>query len=438
MRVQPSFFILSALLAGARPVSLILVWVAVVFVSVLVHELGHAMAFRAFGVPAEIELYSMGGLTRPQAGGALNPLRLLGVSLAGPALGLGLGLAVLAAASVTGAESGGGIGAEVAHDLIYVNIVWSLANLLPILPLDGGHVLHHTLDVLTRRDTELIAQGISLLSVVAVAAWALSRGLWFTAGIVAAFWTMGATAYWQRRVFSREQPLSEQVQEGWQRLQQGDVGRAVATARRVLGTARSRFVRAEAARLLALSGVATGQAEVAREGLASMPRRLPADPHLEGVVALVGGENEAAVRLLTDAFAANPDDRAAAPLTQALIRAGQPDDAVALVTGPQAPHLGQATHLALVAGLHTAGHFRAAAERGEAAFERWPDAALAYNTACSWARDGQAGRSGEWLVRAVEAGYPDAEHLRADPDLTAAREQPGYARALALIRGHAS
>lgn len=428
--MQPSFFILSALLAGSRPVSLIAVWVGVVFVSVLIHELGHAVVFRAFGVPASIELYSMGGLTRPMEGGRLTPLRLLGVSIAGPAAGLALGLIVLAAVRVIGAGDSGGILAEVARDLIYVNIVWSLVNLLPILPLDGGHVMHHLLDVVTRRDTELLAQAISLATVAGVAAWALSRGLWFTAAIVAGFWAMGAAAYWQRRRLSREEPLRHQVRQGWQSLNDGDAVAAITAAHHVLDTARSRFVRAEAARLLALSGVATGRPEVATEGLARVPRRLPADPYLEGVVALVGDRNEAAVRLLTDAFAVTPDDRAAAPLAQALIRAGHPDDAVALVTGPQSSHVGQATHLALMSGLHAAGHHRAAAERGEAAFERWPDAGLAYNIACSWARAGEAARSTDWLERAVRLGYTDAQQLRTDPDLLSVRGGIAFQRLL--------
>ncbi|MFN2569389.1 MAG: site-2 protease family protein [Candidatus Dormibacteria bacterium] len=442
--VHPSFFILAALLGGqdqggggARPIILIVAWVAVVFVSVLIHELGHATVFSAFGVGARIELYSMGGLTRPDRDGGLSPLRLLAVSIAGPASGLALGLLLLAAARATGIGGGDGIAAEVTRDLVYVNIVWSLVNLLPILPLDGGHVMHHILDLLTRRDTELLAQGISLATVVGLATWTLSRGLWFTSAIIAGFYAMGAAAYWQRRLFRHEQPLREEVSQGWESLRDGDPSAAKAIARHVLKTARSRFVRAEAARLLALAGVTTGEPEVAEEGLARMPRRVPPDPYLEGVVALVADRNREAVRLLTDAFAAAPDDRAGAPLAQALIRAGQPEEAIALVTGPQAPGLGRSTHLALVAALHAGGHFRAAAERGEEAYERWSEATVAYDTACNWARGGHPERGAEWLVRAAEGGFTDAEHMRADPDLASLRGLPGYGRALELAAGRA-
>ena len=48
--------------------ALLAVWVGVVFVSILVHELGHALAFRYFGIQCQIILYQMGGLAVPGAG----------------------------------------------------------------------------------------------------------------------------------------------------------------------------------------------------------------------------------------------------------------------------------------------------------------------------------------------------------------------------------
>ena len=64
--VRGSFFVVAALLAYdriAQPAALG-IWVAVVFVSVLTHELGHALAFLRYGHAPSIELYAMGGVTR--------------------------------------------------------------------------------------------------------------------------------------------------------------------------------------------------------------------------------------------------------------------------------------------------------------------------------------------------------------------------------------
>ena len=78
----------------------ILIIASVFFLSVLIHELGHTLAFRFFGIDSHIVLYWMGGLAIPGGGmGAwnggrtkrLNPNEQIVVSLAGPAAGLLLG-----------------------------------------------------------------------------------------------------------------------------------------------------------------------------------------------------------------------------------------------------------------------------------------------------------------------------------------------------------
>ena len=92
VEIHPSFFILAVLLGlGAGDVRLILLWVAVVFVSILTHELGHAIVGRSYGLQPQIRLYSMGGVTSWSSGRRLTPRQSILVSLAGPAAGLALG-----------------------------------------------------------------------------------------------------------------------------------------------------------------------------------------------------------------------------------------------------------------------------------------------------------------------------------------------------------
>ena len=50
-----------------RGVQYLLIWIAVVFVSILVHELGHAIVFRGFGTNSHIVLWMFGGLAVPYA-----------------------------------------------------------------------------------------------------------------------------------------------------------------------------------------------------------------------------------------------------------------------------------------------------------------------------------------------------------------------------------
>src|SRR5690242_1597681 len=54
-----------------------LIWTAIVFVSILLHEFGHATAARAFGAEPSITLHALGGLTFFEARGMSRPQRWL-------------------------------------------------------------------------------------------------------------------------------------------------------------------------------------------------------------------------------------------------------------------------------------------------------------------------------------------------------------------------
>jgi Zn-dependent protease len=142
VRVHPWFWLLAVLL-GADTIhaglQFLAIWVAVVFVSILVHELGHAVAFRAFGSDADIVLYSFGGLAVPTSFVTGRGRRVL-AALAGPLAGFAL------CAIVYGSNEAfhwAATSAEVAAlyaFLFGVNLYWGILNLLPIYPLDGGQV----------------------------------------------------------------------------------------------------------------------------------------------------------------------------------------------------------------------------------------------------------------------------------------------------------
>ena len=160
--VQELDFALRDLSPGVLP--LWLLWCACVFVSILIHELGHSLAFRQFGVQSSIVLYYLGGLAIPTRGG-LRPKQDVWVSFAGP-------LAQLLSAVVVGAIvvlmgyrltvlewmpgpfsriPGVLDGEELALDspglfalvtfYMFPSVLWALLNLVPVWPLDGGHII---------------------------------------------------------------------------------------------------------------------------------------------------------------------------------------------------------------------------------------------------------------------------------------------------------
>lgn len=130
-------FLLITLILGlqARPGVYLLEWLAVVAVSILIHELGHAFAVRSYGINPEIRLWGMGGLTLFAY--ALPPRKSILVSLAGPLVGIPVAVVVMVIKPWLPASEPL---AYITTDLIFINLWWGVLNLLPLAGLDGGNV----------------------------------------------------------------------------------------------------------------------------------------------------------------------------------------------------------------------------------------------------------------------------------------------------------
>lgn len=171
VRVTPWFWIVSAALWWSEKLDYTLVGVAAVFVSILLHELGHAFAIRYYGGASEIVLHHLGGYATCR----VNPSRWgnIVISAAGPAAGLSLwGLLQLA----LWLRPEPFIAAPplirwFVVALLWVNGYWSLVNLLPIWPLDGGHISHQVIGRFRTFDAWELALKLSLLVCVAIVAW---------------------------------------------------------------------------------------------------------------------------------------------------------------------------------------------------------------------------------------------------------------------------
>lgn len=185
--IRPTFWLVALFLGwGVGDQALLAAWVAIVFVSVLAHELGHALLARRFGAEVSITLTTFGGYTRwsLESGGTMSPGRRALVAGAGSAVGIVLGLAVLGLFVAT--RPWGPTAATITTLIVWVNVGWGVLNWLPIRPLDGGHLTLAILDLVAPKRAERIASVLFVVTSLAALGAALYFDLTFAA-ILAGF-----------------------------------------------------------------------------------------------------------------------------------------------------------------------------------------------------------------------------------------------------------
>jgi hypothetical protein len=135
--IFPAFWFFALLiaffLAGGNLIQMV-IWVGVIFVSVLFHEFGHALTALLFGRNPRIELVAMGGLTYHD-GEKLPFWKQFFITLNGPLFGF-----IIVVITYFLKDFSGHAGLLMTQ-IYYVNIIWTVVNLLPILPLDGGQLV---------------------------------------------------------------------------------------------------------------------------------------------------------------------------------------------------------------------------------------------------------------------------------------------------------
>ncbi len=168
VRVHPFFWVVAVLLGlSAGDFRGLVIWIAALFVAILVHEFGHATAMRYYGLQPWITLYGMGGLASYNQSQGYGSRRLdsagqVIISAAGPGAGFLLGATIIAGVVAAGYRVefslGGQFGfwirmeqvgplelATFIRYVLFISIIWGMVNLLPVYPLDGGQIARELL-----------------------------------------------------------------------------------------------------------------------------------------------------------------------------------------------------------------------------------------------------------------------------------------------------
>lgn len=178
-------------------VILLLLWAACVFVSILIHELGHALAFRQNGLESSIVLYFMGGLAIPRSsysarGEYLSPKQSLWISAAGPLAQFASALLLIVVVRMAGYgmlipwplseiawfREGSNIDsvglAALVTMYVYPSVLWAVLNLAPVWPLDGGRMMSAFLQM--RGGNMIQSLWVSVITSALLVGYAFSNG----------------------------------------------------------------------------------------------------------------------------------------------------------------------------------------------------------------------------------------------------------------------
>ena len=423
--IRPAFVLITIVFGSAGgTASHAALWVGIVFVSIMIHELGHAGAMRAFGFSPTIELHAMGGLTAwsrektPTAGQRLI------VTACGPGAGLILG------GLVTVVRMNLDAGADpmivwVVRQAQWVNIGWSVINLMPVLPWDGGLILDAAVEVIGKKPRPKVAAVVSVLMGACVALF----GIWAKQIMLIYF---GGVGVWQGYArLAKKKPQNEAYTQVWTLMQAQRFAEAERLAVEMALQSSDLEERASLYEAVAWSRLLRDDWRGVDTALAQMGPIKPTR-HLAATLAAHAGRHEEVLALLSPLPTLPPEIALRAEALIALKRYEQVvTDACDLLgrSDPQQKRL----VLLLAARLFEAGAWEPALQVSLTAFTATKDPVNLFNAACAQGKLGQLDEALATLNQAIDAGYTDRKSLTDDPDLAAVRASPRWETTLARV-----
>jgi Zn-dependent protease len=427
--VEPSFWLFTVLfgMMGTRDPRLLVCWVAVCLVSILIHELGHALLSMLLGSGwASIRLYSMGGLCYHEG---LSRWRSVAVAAAGPLAGFLFGGLVFFVYEWWSPNTD--LAYVLYRYLMWVNIGWGIINLMPVPPLDGGHISLGVFGPTRRR----MALWLGIITAAGLVVLGLSGGSFYFAFM---FGWMGYGCYQALSTTQDLRPLKpvnvakaepDALARGWKALRSGDESEAARLGHLALAAAKPGEESNAVRDLLAWVALAEGNGRAALYQLEKVQPPQAARPFSLAMAYEATGLPERALPHALAALEKEPTEAVAALAVRLLVGSKRLDEAerVAREFAWKAPAT-RDSRLADVAAAR--GDFGGAAALYARAFESAGRAEDAYQSARTHALSGQVEPAADWLERALRAGYDDLETLGQEPALAQVRSLPRIAEQL--------
>ncbi|NGX54908.1 MAG: Stage IV sporulation protein FB [Chlamydiae bacterium] len=238
--IHPLFWLLAIFIGWMSTFTLTgtLLAVLVIVVSVLFHEFGHALTAMAFQQTVRIELAAFGGFTYRQ-GRKLKLWEEFIVVFNGPLAGLSLGVIAWLCVHFLAIENTALL--FLMKFTALVNFFWTVINLVPVLPLDGGHLLSIILEGIFGFKGVKIAIVTGLVIAVSISIFFFAIGAFLVGALflILSFESFRSLRYYKLlKVQDRDSDLQELMKSADAAFQSGDHEKAMTKFEEVRGRSR--------------------------------------------------------------------------------------------------------------------------------------------------------------------------------------------------------
>lgn len=235
IRIHPLFWLIAFFIGWIWTTSFVgaLMCVVVILVSVLFHEFGHALTAVVFGQKTRIELAAFGGFTYRE-GRKLRLWEEFIVVLNGPIAGFLIFVVAYLVYRYVPIENQ--LLSFTVRFTFVANLFWTIINLVPVMPLDGGHLLSIVLEAIFGFKGIKMAIIIGLVVAVAISIFFFTIGQFLVGALflILTFESFRSLRYY--RIFNekdRDAGLQQQIKEADAEYDAGHFDEALAKLQQV-------------------------------------------------------------------------------------------------------------------------------------------------------------------------------------------------------------
>ncbi|HHG86524.1 MAG TPA: hypothetical protein ENJ82_17370 [Bacteroidetes bacterium] len=398
-----------------------------ILISVMVHELGHAVAGRAFGLEPSIRMTFMGGLTSWSSNSGKTPgnLQHIIISFAGPFAGFAFGGLIFLFWKTTGVWTNLALSPEDAIlYLMYMNFGWGLLNLIPLYPLDGGQVVYYLL----RTNDKIPANRVSAIVSLAIGAglilWAVLEQQYWIAFILG--WILAVNINRLKENVQDSPRLQELAREIQGHLTNGSNLEGLKAAGELLALAKVESIRSWASEMSALFLDLINDDAQTLSFTHEFHKYLSESAALRFLKMKARGEHTEANGFATRSLKTRPSQALVTVYLGHLIQTGKSDQVPGILQRFQQARWFPVTGTQLQLRLIQAEAYLESIRVGESVLEPEGRPIIAYNLACAHARLGQAREALRWLTESVRRGFNSKNQMAADDDLVLLHDYPAF------------